>query len=99
MFVRRVGGYQRLEGLDAAQDMGQLYGALRLFINLFQPSFKLKTSERQGARIKRQHHPPRTPLQRLIKSGLLAQEHVDGLRDLQRISDPVVLLGTIRRCQ
>ncbi|WP_186472299.1 hypothetical protein [Synechococcus sp. BMK-MC-1] len=58
MLVRRVVGYQRLEGLEAAQVMSELYGALRLFTNLFQPSFKLKTSERQGARIKRQHHPP-----------------------------------------
>ena len=99
MLVRRVVGYQRLEGLEAAQVMGELYGALRLFTNLFQPSFKLKTSERQGARIKRQHHPPRTPLQRLIKSGALAQEQTEALRDLQRSTDPVALLGTIRRCQ
>ncbi len=97
--MRRVVGYHRLEGLEAAQAMGELYGALRLFTNLVQPSFKLKTNERQGARIKRQHHPPRTPLQRLINSGLLAQEHFGGLRDLQRSTDPVVLLGTIRRCQ
>jgi len=71
---------------------------LRLFTNLFQPSFKLKTSERQGARIKRQHHPPRTPLQRLIKSVALAQEQAEALRDLQRSTDPVALLSTIRRC-
>jgi hypothetical protein len=99
MLVRRVVGYQRLEGLEAAQVMGELYGALRLFTNLFQPSFKLKTSERQGARIKRQHHPPRTPLQRLIKSGALVQEQAEALRDLQRSTDPVALLSTIRRCQ
>lgn len=99
MLVRRVVGYQRLEGLEAAQVMGELYGALRLFTNLFQPSFKLKTSERQGARIKRQHHPPRTPLQRLIKSGAVAQEQTEALRELQRSTDPVALLGTIRRCQ
>jgi len=99
MLVRRVVGYQRLEGLEAAQVMGELYGALRLFTNLFQPSFKLKTSERQGGRIKRQHHPPRTPLQRLIKSGAVAQEQTEALRELQRSTDPVALLSTIRRCQ
>jgi hypothetical protein len=79
--------------------MGELYGALRLFTNLFQPSFKLKTSERQGARIKRQDHPPRTPLQRLIKSGALAKAKAEALQDLLRSTDPVALLGTIRRCQ
>ena len=66
MLVRRVVGYQRLVSLEAAQVLGELYGALRLFTNLFQPSFKLKSSERDGGRIKRQHHPPRTPLQRLL---------------------------------
>jgi hypothetical protein len=53
MLMRRVLGYQRLEGLEAVHVMGELYGALRLFTNLFQPSFKLKTSKRPGARIKR----------------------------------------------
>jgi hypothetical protein len=99
MLVRRVVGYQRLEGLEAAQVLGELYGALRLFTNLFQPSFKLKSSERDGGRIKRQHHPPRTPLQRLIKSGTLSQGQGEALRDLQRRTDPVALLVTIRRCQ
>jgi len=99
MRVRRVVGYQRLEGLEAAQVMGELYGALRLFTNLFQPSFKLKASERHGARIKRQHHPPRTPLQRLIKSGALPTEQAQALQDQQRRTDPVALLNTIRRCQ
>jgi len=99
MLVRRVVGYQRLVSLEAAQVLGELYGALRLFTNLFQPSFKLKSSERDGGRIKRQHHPPRTPLQRLIKSGALPQEQADALRDQQRRMDPVALMGTIRRCQ
>ena len=99
MLVRRVVGYQRLVSLDAAQVLGELYGALRLFTNLFQPSFKLKSSERDGGRIKRQHHPPRTPLQRLLATGQVSEERADQLRALQRGSDPLVLLETIRRCQ
>ena len=99
MLVRRVVGYQRLVSLDAAQVLGELYGALRLFTNLFQPSFKLKSSERDGGRIKRQHHPPRTPLQRLLATGQMSEERADQLRELQRGSDPLVLLETIRRCQ
>jgi hypothetical protein len=99
MLVRRVVGYQRLVSLEAAQVLGELYGALRLFTNLFQPSFKLKSSERDGGRIKRQHHPPRTPLQRLLATGQVSEERADQLRELQRGSDPLVLLETIRRCQ
>lgn len=99
MLVRRVVGYQRLVSLEAAQVLGELYSALRLFTNLFQPSFKLKSSERDGGRIKRQHHPPRTPLQRLLATGQVSEERADQLRQLQRGSDPLALLETIRRCQ
>jgi hypothetical protein len=99
MLVRRVVGYQRLVSLEAARVLGELYGALRLFTNLFQPSFKLKSSERDGGRIKRQHHPPRTPLQRLLATGQLSEERADQLRELQRGSDPLALLETIHRCQ
>lgn len=99
MLVRRVVGYQRLLSLEAAQVLGELYGALRLFTNLFQPSFKLKSSERDGGKIRRRHHPPRTPLQRLLATGQVSEERGAQLRELQRGSDPLALLETIRRCQ
>jgi hypothetical protein len=47
-------GYEHLVGLEAAQPLAELYAALRLFTNLFQPSFKLKSSVRVGGRIKLQ---------------------------------------------
>ena len=74
MLIRRVVGYEPLVGLDAAQLLAELYAALRLFTNLFQPSFKLKSSVREGGRIKRQHHPPRTPLQQLLRTGVLSEQ-------------------------
>ena len=78
-------------GLEAARLLGELYAALRLFTNLFQPSFKLKSSVREGGRIKRQHHPPRTPLQRLLATGQVSKERARALRELQqqqRSDDP-----------
>ena len=39
--VRRAVGYRRYEGLEAAAALARLYTALRLFVNFFQPSFKL----------------------------------------------------------
>ena len=39
--VRRLVGYRRLEGLAAAEALSRLYAASRLFVNFFQPSFKL----------------------------------------------------------
>jgi transposase InsO family protein len=46
--VRRLVGYGRLEGLRAAEGLGRLYTASRLFVNFFQPSFKLKEKVRVG---------------------------------------------------
>jgi hypothetical protein len=99
MLIRRVVGYQRLEGLGAAELLGELYGALRLFTNLYQPSFKLKETIREGAKLKRRHYPPRTPQERLLALSQLRVAQRKALEELQRSSDPVALLETVRRCQ
>ena len=99
VLIRRVVGYERFVGLEAAQLLAELYAALRLFTNLFQPSFKLKSSVREGGRIKRLHHPPRTPLQQLLRTGVLSDQEAQGLRELRKRCDPVALLATIRSCQ
>ena len=36
--VRRMIGYRRFEGLEAAAALARLYAAMRLFVNFFQPS-------------------------------------------------------------
>jgi hypothetical protein len=48
--VRRLVGYGRLSGIAATAALAQLYAASRLYINFFQPSFKLKSKTRDGAR-------------------------------------------------
>jgi hypothetical protein len=40
--VRRLVGYGRFEGVEAARALARLFAAARLHINFFQPSFKLK---------------------------------------------------------
>ena len=54
---------------------------------------------REGGRIKRQHHPPRTPLQQLLRTGVLSDQEALGLRELRKRFDPVALLATMRSCQ
>jgi len=41
--VRRLVGYRRFEGLEATAALADLYAAARLFVNVFQPSFKLSS--------------------------------------------------------
>ena len=46
--VRRIVGYRRLEGLEAAAALSRLYTTTRRFVNFFQPSFKLASKRREG---------------------------------------------------
>jgi hypothetical protein len=46
--VRRIVGYRRFVGLEAAAALGRLYVAVRLYVNFFQPSFKLASKARDG---------------------------------------------------
>ncbi len=41
--VRRFVGYERFAGVVAGQCLAQLYQAMRLYVNYFQPSFKLQS--------------------------------------------------------
>ena len=51
--VRRTVGYRRYEGLEAAAALARLHSSLRLFVNFFQPSFKLAGKARVGAKVKK----------------------------------------------
>src|SRR6185437_2226875 len=64
--VRRAIGYRRFEGLEAAAALARLYAAMRLFVNFFQPSFKLASKTRDGALVRKRYHLPATPCQRLL---------------------------------
>ena len=46
--VRRMVGYGRLEGAQTAAVLNELYASARLFVNFFQPSFKLLSKTREG---------------------------------------------------
>ncbi len=64
--VRRMVGYRRFEGLAATEALARLYRPMRLFVNFFQPSFKLAEKQRDGALIRKRYHAPLTPHQRLV---------------------------------
>jgi hypothetical protein len=97
--VRRLVGYQRLEGVAAVQVLSRLYAASRLFVNFFQPSFKLASKERNGARVTKRYHPPATPYQRLLVSEAVPEEIKTKLRGMFAVLDPLRLLDEIRAAQ
>jgi hypothetical protein len=97
--VRRLVGYDRLSGLGATHALAQLYSASRLYINFFQPSFKLKAKKREGARVSKTYHPPATPYARLLLSPSVPDEAKARLRRQFSELDPVCLLRDMRTAQ
>ena len=67
--VRQVVGYDRLVGEHAYRQLTELYRALRLYVNCFQPSMKLLSKQRDGKKVRYIYNPAKTPLQRLFLSG------------------------------
>ena len=72
--VRRFVGHDRYSGQVAGQTMAHLYGALRLYVNFFQPSFKLIDKTRDGATTVKRYSPPTTPCDRLIQHDATSDE-------------------------
>ena len=64
--VRRLVGYGRLSGVEATKTLATLYASSRLYVNFFQPSFKLKSKTRDGARVHKIYFKPATPCDRLL---------------------------------
>jgi len=97
--VRRTVGYRRFEGLEAAAVLARLYAALRLFVNFFQPSFKLAAKARDGAKVRKRYHPPATPCQRLMADARTSEEVRGRVEELRTTLNPVCLLQEIRAAQ
>jgi hypothetical protein len=97
--VRRLVGYRRLEGLAAAEALSQLYAASRLFVNFFQPSFKLAAKTRVGAKVRKTYHAPATPYAKLLASMAITDEMKQRLRAVAEQLDPLRLLEEIRAVQ
>ncbi len=97
--VRRIVGYRRTVGLEAAATLGRLYGSVRLFVNFFQPSFKLAGKVRDGAKVTKRYHAPATPYQRLMADPRTSEEVQRRVGALHATLDPVRLLSEIRLAQ
>lgn len=97
--VRRMVGYRRYTGIAAATELARLYHSMRLYVNFFQPSFKLMAKTRDGARVTKRYHLPLTPFQRVQAHPAVASVAKDALAAQFAQLDPVVLLHEIRQAQ
>jgi hypothetical protein len=97
--VRRLVGYGRFQGIEAARALARLFAVARLHINFFQPSFKLKEKRREGAKVIKRYHAPATPYERALAHPALDEAVKNRLREIYRALDPVALLTEMRQAQ
>ena len=97
--IRQFVGYDRYEGEAAYRQLVELYRALRLYVNFFQPSLKLKEKYRAGTRVRRTYEAAQTPFERLIAAAILSTELEARLEVIFAALDPIRLLDQIGRLQ
>ena len=89
--IRRLLGHERYSGQVAGQTMAHLHGSIRLYVNYFQPSFKLVEKTRNGSTVIKRYSPPATPCDRVVGH--------EAVRQRLATLDPVALLHSIRESQ
>lgn len=97
--IRRFTGHGRYSGPVAGQTLSHLYGNLRLYVNFFQPSFKLLKKERDGAKVKKFYSQPTTPCDRLLLHPGVDARVKESLRAEREMLDPMTLLHRMRQVQ
>lgn len=97
--VRQFIGYDRFEGERAYRQLVELYRALRLYVNFFQPSLKLKEKRLEGTTTRRSYLPAETPFARLCAASILSEEARARLDAIFAALDPVRLLAQIGQLQ
>ena len=97
--VRRFVGHHRYSGPLAGQMLVQLYQKLRLYVNYFQPSFKLLEKSREGSATVKRYSPPATPGDRLLQHQAVTDETKEQLTHHRFSLHPVALLHSIREAQ
>ncbi len=93
--VRQFVGYDRFEGEPAYRQLVELYRALRLYVNFFQPSMKLKEKRREGTHVRRSYTPAQTPFERLCATAVVPEERRARLDAIFTALDPIRLLDQI----
>ena len=97
--ICRFVGHERYSGPLAGQTMAHLYGAMRLYVKHFQPSFQLLERRRNGGSVTKRYRKPATPCDRLLERDEVSEEVKQRLRDSRARLGPISLLHTIREAQ
>ena len=97
--IHRFLGHQRYSGQVAGQTIAHLHGAMRLYVNYFQPSFKLMEKTRNGSTVTKRYNSPATPCERSMGHEKVGADTKVRLKERHAMLDPVALLHSIRETQ
>ena len=89
--VRHTVGYDRWETEQELALLESVYDDLRLYINFFQPSFKLIAKERIGNRTRKRYDTAKTPYQRVLERNDVSLEAKARLMNLYLQLNPAEL--------
>jgi len=97
--VRQMVGYERYEGVTAWKALTDLYTAMNLYINFFQPSLKLISKVRVSSHVSKVYDAAKTPCQRLLENEARNADTAELLRNLFLKLDPIDLVQRIKALQ
>ena len=97
--IRRFAGYERFSGPVAGQALAKLHALVRLYVNYFQPSFKLIEKSSEGATVTKRYDLPATPCDRLLTHPSVNLDIREEIQLRRASLDPIDLLYRIRTTQ
>lgn len=96
--VRKLLGWDRYDTHEAVAAMNDLYSQeLRLWLNLFLPSVKLRKKVRVGSKVRRRYEAARTPFERVQACPQADPQKVAQLQQWRKTLDPFELSRSIER--
>ena len=97
--VRQAVGYHRYDTAAELGVLAELYGHLRLYVNFFQPSMKLKEKTRTGAKVTRRYDSATTPFRRVLACPEVSRSAKAALRRTYAELNPAELQRKMLACQ
>ena len=97
--IRRFVGHERYSGIVEERVLAQLYQATRVYVNYFQPLFKLLLESREGSKVRRSYRKPASPCDACSGTAAFPKKPQIHSRMSDPELDPVELLHRVRTTQ
>jgi hypothetical protein len=97
--IRQFIGYDRYEGEEAYKALATIYLPLRRYTNYFQPSVRLMSKQREGAKVTKRYDLAQTPYQRMLLTKKVSDAVKARLRDEYVPLNPAAIRREIETAQ